>query len=569
MGFMKTFNLLRNALGSFRGQLTMWLGGLSLACLLAVGLYTGHIATTEMLATRGQSLHIKAQSAARLLETNLRERQQEINLLRRAPLFMEGDLSGPVVRNALEMRKAARSEYAWLGVADPDGIVLQATGGLLLGQDVRQRPWFQAAQSGPHTGDMHEALLLAKLLPHRAIDQPLRFIDFAAPIFDGKGQLRGVLAAHALWSWVTDTVDSIITERDRMGQVEVLITDRKGNVLYPFDKVAKARSPVRQNTQAMYELLDWGDGNTYLTSIVSLKPNEFVDLGWRIVLRQNEDAAMASVWALRNKLLLLGAFTAGFLALMAYRLATRVSRPLEALVNAVRTVEKDAQAPVFPAAQNNREIAELSQSIASMTTSLLAREQELAKLNASLESQVSERTAALQQANHELARLATSDGLTGLCNRRMFDQKLREYFLALPRKGNPYAVLMVDADHFKHVNDTYGHHVGDAVLKQLALILQQCTRVTDTVARFGGEEFAVLLPSVTHVSEGQVVAEKIRKAVANAHFPSVGHLTVSVGISGSAYMDSNEVAVVQRADEALYQAKAQGRNSVAIVLGGR
>ncbi len=281
---------------------------------------------TNALAARGHSLHIKAQSAARLLETNLRERQQEINLLRRAPLFVEGDLSGPVVLNALEMRKTARSEYAWLGIASPDGVVLQATDGLLLGQDVRQRPWFQAEQSGPHTGDIHEALLLAKLLPHRAIDQPLRFIDFAAPILDSKGQLRGVLAGHALWSWVTDTVDSVITEHERMGQVEVLITDRAGNVLYPFDKVGKARLPGREKPQALYELLQWEDENTYLTSIVALKPNEFVDLGWRIVLRQNEDAAMATVWALRNKLLLLGALTAGFLAFMAYRLATRVSR---------------------------------------------------------------------------------------------------------------------------------------------------------------------------------------------------------------------------------------------------
>jgi diguanylate cyclase (GGDEF)-like protein len=214
----------------------------------------------------------------------------------------------------------------------------------------------------------------------------------------------------------------------------------------------------------------------------------------------------------------------------------------------------------LPANQFINEMRQLSRAIGSMAKNLLLREQELQQLNISLETQVAERTKALHDANIELELLATTDALTGLLNRRRFDEKLYECFLALPRIGRHFAVLMLDVDHFKRINDVYGHPVGDRVLKEIAKVIAQNTRSTDTVARFGGEEFCVLLPAVTDKEEPMVVAEKIRTAIQAHTFENVGEITLSIGISFSAYNDAAAPEVIRRADEALYKAKAQGRN---------
>jgi diguanylate cyclase (GGDEF)-like protein len=549
-------------IGSFRGQLTFWFGGLALASLLSVGLYLGRIATEELATSGGESLYTGARSAADLLASNLNERVREIELLRQTPLFMRGDLSGADVRKALQLRQQGRSEYAWVGVADVHGRVQQAVNSILLGQDVSARPWFQAARSGSYVGDVHEAVLLSKLLPQRSDGQPLRFVDIAAPILDERGRLRGVIGAHVHWSWVARTVESVVGQSLQQRNVEILIADRNGVVLSPFQYAGQLRLPEHQQSATRHEILRWPDGRDYLTSIVDVTVDGAGDLGWRIALRQPADVALAPVQRLRERLLLLGLVITLLFAAIAYRFATRISRPVEQLAHAARQAEQRSAPPRYPQATGIREIDMLSSSVQSMTTSLLRHERELEQLNASLEQQVRERTAALSQANEELQRLAVLDPLTGVGNRRRFDERLHEHFLLLRRSGRPYALLLVDADHFKRINDHYGHPTGDAVLRQLAQVLRQGVRATDSVARYGGEEFAVLLADIGQAEEAHVVAEKIRLAVAATVFPQVGHVTVSIGASCATPADHSETEIVKRADEALYRAKAQGRNQV-------
>ena len=171
---------------------------------------------------------------------------------------------------------------------------------------------------------------------------------------------------------------------------------------------------------------------------------------------------------------------------------------------------------------------------------------------------------ALSEANDELARLATQDGLTGIDNRRRFEDKLLEAFRTMKRTGRCFTVLMLDADHFKKVNDRHGHQVGDEVLKQLAQLMLHNVRSTDVVARYGGEEFVVLLPDTADEQVGLRVAEKIRAAAGASVFPVAGKLTVSVGVALAQVSDDTCKAVVHRADEALYEAKHQGRNRVVV-----
>lgn len=178
-----------------------------------------------------------------------------------------------------------------------------------------------------------------------------------------------------------------------------------------------------------------------------------------------------------------------------------------------------------------------------------------------LEQQVAERTEALTIANRELDRIAHQDGLTGLQNRLSANERLRLEFLRLKRTGNAYGVLMIDLDHFKSINDTYGHEAGDHVLQQLAGVLTESLRATDFVARFGGEEFLVIMPNTN--AEGSLSsAEKLRKAVAEQVFPAVGTVTLSIGVTIAEVTDANEDDAIRRADAALYRAKEAGRNTV-------
>ncbi|MBT9612330.1 MAG: diguanylate cyclase [Burkholderiales bacterium] len=161
--------------------------------------------------------------------------------------------------------------------------------------------------------------------------------------------------------------------------------------------------------------------------------------------------------------------------------------------------------------------------------------------------------------------LATTDTLTSLLNRRALDERLHGEMQRSRRYGKSFSILMLDIDHFKKVNDSYGHPAGDAVLKQLAAILKKQARDVDSVARYGGEEFVIVAPELDG-SSAQLVGERIRKAVAGTAFilpdgREIG-VTVSIGIACFPRCADSAEAMIERADQALYLAKREGRNRV-------
>lgn len=562
---------------SLRSQLSLVLGGLSLAILGLVGGYLGHLATTELYAAQQAALHATAQSAAELLATQLRDREREIELFSGAPLLVEGPLDAQRVRTALERHAAVHDEFAWMGVADADGRVLQATGGMLTGSSVAQRGWFIAARERVYVGDVNESKPLAALLPAQANDEPTRVIDFAAPIRDAEGRLLGVVGAHAHWRWITGVVDGVTRRQKPGGGIDALILDREGRVLYP-EALAAAQGggePVLPTALAKgrFEgLLRFGDGKDYLSSEATLQVGTNAELGWRIVARQPVELAMRPVRDLRFELALLGVLAAAVLVVAALLLARRVSKPVERLVRIAERVEAERRIPDFPDEPATLELARLGGAMRSMARSLLETEQALQKTNATLETQVRQRTAELQSANAALQHLATHDPLTGLHNRRSLDARLGEA-LALDRRygassGRVHGLLLIDVDHFKRVNDAHGHPAGDAVLRQLAQLLLGTVRVSDVAARFGGEEFAVLLPELGGPLDAVLTAEKIRAAVQAATFPEVGKLTVSIGVSLALPEDADARPLIARADAALYEAKRGGRNAVVLQTAG-
>ena len=169
----------------------------------------------------------------------------------------------------------------------------------------------------------------------------------------------------------------------------------------------------------------------------------------------------------------------------------------------------------------------------------------------------------LRHRNEELDRLARHDVLTGLHNRRHLEEHLHAMVVGSVRRKQPVGVLLVDIDHFKLVNDTYGHGVGDEVLCAVAARLQTGLRADDVAGRWGGEEFLVLLPQ-TELDGAMAVAERMRGAVdADPVGISDGRaIEVTVSIGCTAVVAPNSEELVRRADDALYEAKAAGRNQV-------
>ena len=177
-------------------------------------------------------------------------------------------------------------------------------------------------------------------------------------------------------------------------------------------------------------------------------------------------------------------------------------------------------------------------------------------------------TVYLQSLINGLCELSQKDPLTGLSNRRHFLAALERQIDVVARAGEPALLLMLDIDHFKRVNDTYGHLAGDQVLQTVAKCLEACVRPMDTVARYGGEEFAVVLPNC-QVSYGQVVAERIRHSVEALRISTSPTIALQVTISvGGAYapvwVRSTTALWIEHADKELYRAKSQGRNQVCI-----
>ena len=162
--------------------------------------------------------------------------------------------------------------------------------------------------------------------------------------------------------------------------------------------------------------------------------------------------------------------------------------------------------------------------------------------------------------------LAVTDGLTGLHNRRYLDMHFAAMFEDAVRRDGPLAVLLLDIDRFKAVNDGYGHDAGDDVLREFAQRIGTLTRAVDLVARFGGEEIVVVIPDAS-LEDARFVAERIRERIGSVPFPLQGrpaplHVTVSIGVAARQRGDTSPADMMKRADVGLYQAKDRGRNRV-------
>lgn len=195
-----------------------------------------------------------------------------------------------------------------------------------------------------------------------------------------------------------------------------------------------------------------------------------------------------------------------------------------------------------------------------LTNDFIDAMDEVERLNISLDTIVTERTYELEEKNQELEILSITDQLTGIFNRRHGEDVLQKSLLHCERYGSPLSLMIIDLDHFKSVNDTYGHDKGDQVLINVANIIRDSIRNTDEAVRWGGEEFLVIAPN-TEIEVCSTLANRLRKQIGSIPQDSCGQITASFGVA--VYHRGDTInSLIKRADMGLYKAKRQGRNRI-------
>jgi diguanylate cyclase (GGDEF)-like protein len=394
----------------------------------------------------------------------------------------------------------------------------------------------------PHVGDVHEAMLLAKLLPPSSTGEPQRFVDFAAPIrIDG--EVRGVIALHGGWDWTRSVIESQLPDDVHALAMDLLILDRNGIVIYA--PIGHANESIRlgdnlasivQRPTTTAAIRHWPDGNDYLTSVARLQPREPAsDLGWLIVARAPKTLAYAPVKTAFFEVAGVGLVAAAIAMLLAWLVSGTICKPLSAIERAARDVLSGKEGATIPTCIGNAEVTRLSTALIGMTEELETRVRE-----------------------HD--QLARFDPLTKILNRRGFQEQMEIAMVNAKRRGMPLSLVAIDIDHFKDVNDEYGHDVGDTVLQQLACILKMRFRESDIIARMGGEEFLVLLQD-TDLAAAACVAGTLVAHVAATPFGAGGRITISCGLARVSPGEGAAIAL-KRADRGLYRAKRTGRNRI-------
>jgi PAS domain S-box-containing protein len=358
--------------------------------------------TEQVKSSIGHSLAELALQTSDKLERGMYERYREARLMaQRRGLRPETPLARR--RETLTQLQDSYGYYSWIGVAGLDGKVQVAGKGLLEGVDVSKRPWFHAALRGVHAGDVHEAVLLAKLLPQQ--DDPWRFVDVAFPVPDDAGRAQGVLGVHLSWQWARDVERSVIAPIAARRQVEALIVDAAGLVLlgppgWQGRKVPPAAlEAARAQKEGGYLVEQWPDGVSYLVGFA--RGHGYADypgLGWTVLVRQNVDDAYAPVRRLSEYGLTAGILLAGLCSVAGVLVARRITRPLDELARSARGIREGEPVTISPGRGGYEEVEALSGTLNALVADLVRRRGELEHLNATLELRVEQRTRELEQA---------------------------------------------------------------------------------------------------------------------------------------------------------------------------
>ncbi|QKH36500.1 diguanylate cyclase [Achromobacter pestifer] len=361
-------------------------------------------------------------------------------------------------------------------------------------------------------------------------------LAFSEPFNDARGAHGGTIVT-AIHLRQGNEFDKLVGDHFYRDGSYLYVVDGDGNIIYHKDK---ERIGTSERNNAVVEAVLRGEtgampvvntkGTHLLAGYAALKHG-----GWGVVAQRPLDETLYPLQSLTGRIVLYALPVGLIMFLVIYLLGRWISRPLEELA---QVIERD---------QPGASIGELDQ--------IKGWYYEAARLRNAVTMSQSSQTRRIDKLNTD----TITDPMTGLINRR----GLALQVATLRQTQQPFAALALDLDHFKRVNDTFGHAAGDQVLIALANILRACIRAEDAPCRVGGEEFLILMPHASR-DTAEIAAERIRTATASHVMPqAVGHVTVSIGIALWPSDDPDIEKVLGKADQALYRAKNSGRNRVA------
>ncbi|WP_137173426.1 ATP-binding protein [Massilia sp. HP4] len=360
-------------------------------------------ATEQVKNSIGNGLGEMAMQTADKLDRGMYQRYREVRLMARRGDLVAAGASQAERRRILADIQSTYGYYEWIGMAALDGTVLVEARGLLEGKNVAKRPWFINALKGNYVGDVHEAVLLAKLLPVQE-GEPRRFVDVAFPWLDADGKPAGVLGTHLSWEWARDIERSIIAPVQTRGRVQALIVSAEGVVLLGPAGLQDARVDLASLGEARkkrtgYTVERWPDGRDYLVGYAATRAvGDYPGLGWHVLVRQDIEDAYRPVRELRTRALWSGAALALLFSLAGLLLARRITRPLEALAASADRLRRGDSEQLVPARRGYTEVRQLSGALNALVSALVRQRGELQALNDTLEVRVEQRTQELERA---------------------------------------------------------------------------------------------------------------------------------------------------------------------------
>ncbi|MFG1357381.1 sensor domain-containing diguanylate cyclase [Xanthobacter pseudotagetidis] len=543
-------------------QIALAMGVLFVVSLAAVALVAAAITRDVAIARIKDEMRDTARAYAGRLEQEMRERLSDLTLLAASDQMKDVWGGDPArLRAVLDQLAASMDRRAWIGFVRTDGTVASATRGALENQSVASESWFREALAGPTYRDIAgggttapAGAPVAEPGAARTGRAPPAAL-LALPVAPNRGEIAGALVAQLSLDYA-DALRRDLIDSDRITPSEIWLLSRDGRMLLgprpesrPYDAARIAQFLAAKSGA----LIDDAGTDRALTGFAVADGDDhapFID--WIVIARQPVRAAFGEAWTLAGVVLAVGLAALVLTLAAASLLARRIAWPLVDLADHADEIGRTAHAGTLPRRHGSREIVRLSGALRG-----LLRRVGLA------EDRISAQSSQHAKDLGDLRRIAESDALTGLLNRRAF---LAEAGLALSgtRANDTVGLLMVDIDHFKRVNDTYGHKAGDLVLATVGAAVAEVVRGSDRAARIGGEEFVILTRDVDAAGL-LALAERLRAAIGHRDL-DVGaariRVTASIGATLAAPEDRDIGDVMERADRALYAAKRAGRDRV-------
>ncbi len=545
--------------------LFLLIGVLTLALTIMLTLLGGRTAGQQILVDQGRYLASTAARLADLVDQSIAERGLDILKLSRSRTLIRSGTTDAAIRSELHALQTTHPQFAWIGLITPEGRVKAATGRLLEGMDVSGRPWFSASQTQPHIGDVHDAMLLKTLLDDDR-QRRLRFVDVGAPVYDGNGDLIAVLGSHLYADWIKELIDTFLSRIPHSSRLNIVILNSDREIIFGGDNPrAEAIRAVAPATGAMIQKSGFAAHPTdssaagYTGYAVIDGLQDFKGLDWMVLVHQTRSDLLTPVRDVQRSMAISGVICGLLFIAIGYVVARSASLPIKQLSETMAGARNIRDLANLPDERSYAELSEFASTLREMAERLVEGEREL-RVHRSLRE--------LQQATiRELETTSNTDALTGIPNRRAFDHLLNSALVEATPEF-PVTVALFDLDHFKRINDEFGHPGGDKVLQTVAAAINQNVRTSDSFSRVGGEEFALIYP-ITDATTGVTLVDRVRKEIAELPIEIDGrvlHVTASFGVTSTDDPDIDPAVLMRHADRALYAAKTAGRNCVRVAV---